>query len=423
MARGVIAAVAASILISLGSLGAAGTADAATTVPLVLSQSAALSILGHSCGGIQEQVYATGFVAPHGYPAGDVYMRTRCGGSGRGGGYKTTTYAAWATVVWDWVGDTRSFARLEGAAEGISTTFSAEDAYGDHLYNVGTAAYLETTAPPVVAPEAPTGVTAEFSTIEVGEGEEEPVRRFLVSWTPAPETAGLITSSTVTATPVGSTAPVLTATTSGGASTAVIEPLQRHTTYVITVTSSDDEGTSPDSSPIEARSESSPPPPPPAVETCEQNTGTIKLSPGLEETPHVQSITVKGQLKGCDGSLSMSEGSYTAHLTTTEAVGCSSLTDPFVEPAATPVSLAVKWAPKEAGSSTGTLVMPLTEAGGSLGGTLEGGPFTEPLSMSAGSVYESFTGGPTCGVPAGRKAKAKAVKDGTFTSAAVEIGG
>ncbi|MGO9320053.1 MAG: fibronectin type III domain-containing protein [Solirubrobacteraceae bacterium] len=149
-----------------------------------------------------------------------------------------------------------------------------------------------TSEPPLVPPGAPTAVTAEFSPIEVGE-EEEPELRFLVSWTAAPETAGLITSSTVTATPVDSTAPVLTTTVSGSATSAVIAPLQRHTTYRITVTSSDDEGASQPSSPIEAYSEGTPPPPP-AVETCEQNQGTIKLSPGLEETPHVQNITIKG---------------------------------------------------------------------------------------------------------------------------------
>ncbi|HYM67326.1 MAG TPA: hypothetical protein VEW68_08555, partial [Patescibacteria group bacterium] len=151
MARKAISIAVASILISLGSLGLAPAAGAATATPLVLSQAAAFSILGHSCGGIQEQVYATGF-APSGYPAGDVYMQTRCGGSGRGGGYKTITYSAWAEVTWDWFGDTRSYARLEGAAEGVSTTFSAEDGHGDRIYNVGTAAYLEANAPPLVPP-------------------------------------------------------------------------------------------------------------------------------------------------------------------------------------------------------------------------------------------------------------------------------
>src|SRR6202035_2437697 len=140
MAQRVVSSALASVLISLGALVLTAGASAATKTRLVLSQPAAFSILGHSCGGIQEQVYATGF-APNGYPKGDAHLETRCGGSGRGGGYKTTTYTAWATVTWDWFGDTRSFARLEGLAE-VSPTFSAEDAYGDRVYNSAMAAYL-----------------------------------------------------------------------------------------------------------------------------------------------------------------------------------------------------------------------------------------------------------------------------------------
>src|SRR5437763_1014161 len=95
-------------------------------IRLVLDQGAAFSLLGHSCGGIQEQVYVTGFgSAPGGYPEGDAYLSTRCGGSGRGGGYKTTTYTAAASVVWNWFGQTRSFARLQGPAGG-GPEFSAE---------------------------------------------------------------------------------------------------------------------------------------------------------------------------------------------------------------------------------------------------------------------------------------------------------
>jgi hypothetical protein len=418
MARKIVSSAVVSVLMTLGSLGLVPAAGATSTTSLILSQSAAFSILGHSCGGIQEQVYATGF-APSGYPAGDVYLQTKCGGSGRGGGYKTITYSAWATTTWDWFGNTRTYARLEGAAEGISTSFSAKDTYGDRIYNVGTAAYLETTSPPVVAPGAPTGLTAEFSPIESG---EEEVLRFRVNWTAAPETAGLITSSTVTATPVGSTAPVLTETVSGPGASAVIGPLHRHTSYQIKVTNTDAEGASQASSPIEAYSEGVKPPPP-ATETCEQNQGTIKLAPGLDETPHVQSITIKGELKGCDGSKEITEGTYVAQLKTTEEVTCSTLTSFSAEPTTTPVSLTVKWTPKESGTSKGALIMPLTEmSGGGLGGTLEGGPFETPLSIFAGSVSESFTGGPTCGVPQGKK-KAKPVKSGTFASTQVEIGG
>ncbi|HEV7585914.1 MAG TPA: fibronectin type III domain-containing protein [Solirubrobacteraceae bacterium] len=265
-----------SLLVTIGVLGLAPAAGAATTTQLLLSQGAAFSILGHSCGGIQEHGYATGF-GSDGYPKGDVYMQTRCGGSGRGGGYKTTTYSAWATVTWDWYGGTRSFARLEAPAE-VSTTFSAEDAYGDRVYNTEAAAFLETIVPPVVPPAAPTGVTATQSNIEVGEKLE---LRFQVSWTPAPATAGLISSSTVTAAPVGSSAPVLTTTVSGGAATAVVGPLAPLTTYRITVTNTDAEGTSAPSTPIEATSPNSdgeapgaPPPTPPDFGRCVKVAGS-----------------------------------------------------------------------------------------------------------------------------------------------------
>ena len=58
----------------------------------------------------------------------------------------------------------------------------------------------------------------------------------------------------MTATPVASTAPVLTATASGSATSALVGPLQPSTTYQITVTNTDAEGASQTSSPIEAKS-------------------------------------------------------------------------------------------------------------------------------------------------------------------------
>ena len=62
-----VALVGALILCGVG----ASTASAAP-VSLVLPQSTAFAILGHSCGGIQEKAYVTGFDAVSGYPTGDV---------------------------------------------------------------------------------------------------------------------------------------------------------------------------------------------------------------------------------------------------------------------------------------------------------------------------------------------------------------
>jgi hypothetical protein len=248
MTRKVISTTVVSALRSVGCLCLAPAAGAATTRQLFMSQSAAFAVLGHWCGGISEQVYATGF-GPKGYPTGAAHLQTTCSSGGRGS--RPTTYTGWGSVTWDWFGETRSYARLQGAPSGISTTFSAKDAHGDRIYNIGTAAYLETTKPPIVPPAAPTGVTGYVSATEVG---EQVVLRLQVGWTPAPETAGLITSSTVTATPVGSTAPVLKATANGAAAGALLSPLQFATTYRITVTNTDPEGTSHSSTPIEVKS-------------------------------------------------------------------------------------------------------------------------------------------------------------------------
>ncbi len=400
-------------------------ASASTPIRLVLDQGSAFSLLGHSCGGIQEQVYVTGFgPAPGGYPEGDAYLSTRCGGSGRGGGYKTTTYTAAASVVWNWLGQTRSFARLEGPGGG-GPEFSAEDTHGDRIYNVGTAAYLETGEPPVQRPGAPTNVTASVGLYESGSTE---YLRMSVGFSLAPETAGLVTSSTVTATPVPAGPPVLTATTSGSWTSAALGPVEPNTTYVVTVTSTDAEGTSESSEAVEIKSPNSDGEAEKGgggaqhAASCEKNTGTIKLSPGLTETPHVQTITIKGTLGECGGTAGAESATYVAHLKTTEEVTCSLLQSFSAEPTTESVSVSVKWAPHELGTSHGTLVVPITEASGaSLTGALESGPFSAPQAFTGGELLESFTGGPTCGVPQSGK-PAKPVKKGVFSGTEVTLG-
>jgi hypothetical protein len=417
--RTTLGAIAAGLL----SLGIAPAAQAAGPYQLVLDQGSAFSILGHSCGGIQEESFATGFGAS-GYPEGYVHLSTRCGGSGRGGGYKTTTYTGAASVVWNWFGNVRSFARLEGSGGG-SPSFEATDAHGDRIYNTVSRAYLETGEPPLQPPGAPSEVSASVSIYEVPGGESEYLR-MSVGWALAPETAGLISSSTVTATPVKPGPPVLTATTGGGWSSADLGPVSPNTTYVVTVTSSDDEGTSEASAPLQVTSpnedgekggggEGG------TSEVCELVAGTIKLSPGLSETPHVQNITLKGELQGCGGPAPVESATFVAHMKTTEEVTCSALGSLSLEPVTSPVSVVVKWAPKEGGTSHGSLIMPITEAGGAtLGGSLEGGPFGSPAAVN-GTVYESFTGGSTCGLAEGKK-QAKPVKSGTFSGSSIELG-
>jgi hypothetical protein len=101
---------------------------------LALPQGNAFAILGHSCGGIQEKAYATGFEAETGYPTGAVYLSTRCGGSGRDGGGRSTLYSAWATVTWDFTTAVVSYARAS-ATPAINPTLVTYDSHGNELYN------------------------------------------------------------------------------------------------------------------------------------------------------------------------------------------------------------------------------------------------------------------------------------------------
>ena len=170
-----------------------------------------------------------------GLPTGDVYMQTRCGGSGRGGGYKTTTYSAWAHRG---VGLVRQHPQLRAnwkerpkrtrasRKRTPTVTASTTKARGPIWKRANRRWWHR---------NRPTEVNASAFAVEVAE-EQPPEWELQVSWTPAPATAALITSSTVTATPVGSSAPVLSTTVSG--SGATLAPLAYHTTYSITVTNS-----------------------------------------------------------------------------------------------------------------------------------------------------------------------------------------
>jgi hypothetical protein len=420
--RTTLGAIAAGLL----SLGIPSAAQAAGPYELTLGQGAAFSILGVSCGGIHEESFATGFAAS-GYPEGTVKLSTTCGGSGRGGGYKTTTYTGQASVEWSWLGEARSYAKLEGA--GGSPGFEQTDTHGDRIYDSGTHAYLETGEPPLQPPGPPTGVNASVGIYEVPGGETEYLR-MSVSWSLAQETAGLVTSSTVTATPVKPGPPVLTETVAGSWTSAYLGPVQPNAAYLVTVTSTDSEGTSEAGQPVEVTGTNEDGeggggkeevgPGEPAAEVCEAVAGTIKLSPGLSETPHVQNITLKGQMTGCRGPAPIESGSFTGHLKTTQEVTCSTLAGMWLEPTTESISATVKWAPKQAGSSHGSLILPITEEGGAtLSGSLQGGPFSSPAPL-AGSVYESFTGGPSCGLAEGKK-KAKPVKKGSFSGTSLGL--
>ena len=103
-------------------------------------------------------------------------------------------------------------------------------------------ATVTATFPPV--PSAPTGVTASQSGDDLD-----------VSWQ-APAVAGAaVTSSTVTATPVGAPGATLTATVTGAATAAQVVGVQPATTYDVTVHSSDVAGVGAESDPASITTE------------------------------------------------------------------------------------------------------------------------------------------------------------------------
>lgn len=205
-----------------------------TPANLILPQSAAFEVLGHSCGGIKEQTYVTGFDPITGYPMGEVFLSTTCSTGGRGS--PTATFTAWATVTWDFTGTVVTSGPLSNAAP-INPSFLATDAHGDTIYNASSKAYLVVPLPP-----APSHLAA------VQSGDE-----FLVSWALNGVNTAAVIASTVTATPINSTAPVLSATVTGGATNGVIPTLQPDTTYQIAVVSSTLAGYGPTSTPINVK--------------------------------------------------------------------------------------------------------------------------------------------------------------------------
>ena len=209
---------------------------------LLLPQLEAFAILGHSCGGIQEQVHVTGFDPSSGYPIGEVYLKTTCSTGGRG--THPATFTAWASVMWD-LGGKVVFSGALSNGMPVDPAFAATDAFGDIVYNSGTTAYL--IAP---LPAAPTGVNAFQS------GDE-----FQVSWTPMGVNPAAIISSTLTATPINSTASTLTTTVVGPAANGVIASLQPHTTYGITVLNTTVGGPGPASTVISVTTEAASIPP------------------------------------------------------------------------------------------------------------------------------------------------------------------
>ena len=203
---------------------------------LLLPQSTAFAILGYWCGGIEEQVYATGFDPTNGYPTGNVDLKTSCS-AGRAGS-PPSIHTASVAVTWDFAGNV-IYTNTPATGASANPTFIATDGFNDILYNSGANVYLI-----VPVPAAPTGVTV------VQSGDQ-----FQVGWTPNGVNPAAITSSILTATPVGSTNSVLTTTVAGPGTNGVIALLQPAATYQIAVVSTTIGGTSPASTPTNVATE------------------------------------------------------------------------------------------------------------------------------------------------------------------------
>ncbi len=201
---------------------------------LLLPQSTAFAILGYWCGGIEEQVYATGFDPTNGYPTGNVDLRTSCS-TGRAGS-PPSVHTASVAVIWDFAGNVISTNTTATGAPSISI---ATDGFNDILYNFGANAHLI-----VPVPTAPTSV----ATVQTGD-------QLQITWKPNGVNPVAITSSTLTATPVNSTNSIPTTTVAGPGTNGVITLLQPATTYQITVVSTTIGGNSPPSTPISVTTE------------------------------------------------------------------------------------------------------------------------------------------------------------------------
>ena len=79
--------------------GSAAQADV-----LTLTSPSPYAVIGVQCGTGTTATTAIGFTADGDYITGLTSVSTRCGGSGRGGGYHTTTYSGCGITRWDLAG-------------------------------------------------------------------------------------------------------------------------------------------------------------------------------------------------------------------------------------------------------------------------------------------------------------------------------
>ena len=142
---------------------------------------------------------------------------------------------------------------------------------------------------------------------------------------------------------------------------------------------------------------------------CSSNAGTVKLSPGLEETtPKVQNVTIKGTLAGCTGAVSSAK--YVAHLKTAGVASCATLA---AGEAASGTIVIKKWSPKGLKTSHGSLELVVKSGPTTMYGSIATGGFEGDGIYSPGATV--FTGEESCG---DKKAK---VKLGSFASSELRV--
>jgi hypothetical protein len=166
-----VGAFSSAALVLMALLAIAPPAMAANPpVPLVVPQSTGFTVLGHDCGGIQEQAFITRFDTSSGYtkgyPDGDAYIWTTCSC----GKDCSSTYKAWVSVIWDFRATLVSYTKLASPPT-VNPTLSLFDSHGNQIYNQSNRAYLVLAVGFVPAPRvagvlptsAPQGTTVTIS--------------------------------------------------------------------------------------------------------------------------------------------------------------------------------------------------------------------------------------------------------------------
>lgn len=133
-----LAVLAATLVAALGIPAVAS----ATTGPtqLILPTNLQFAYLGHWCGGIGMQTFATGFDPTTGYPTGDVFLTTTCSSGGRGS--HPDTFTAWVSASWYYTGSIVSSSLLSSTPT-VDPALTAYDAYGNEVTNASNNAFVQ----------------------------------------------------------------------------------------------------------------------------------------------------------------------------------------------------------------------------------------------------------------------------------------